>query len=283
MVHSNVSVIDIGAHIAKKYKIQHIMHLRELDILKGIEPVNKKSIKIINENTVKFIAISNAVKRYWMNIGIDQSKIVVIYNGIYKDIKTSILKKVKKNDKMIKIIFAGSSAPHKGHSDLLNAIEILINKKINNFHVYWYGDVTNYSSYLLTELQKKKLDRYISFLGFNENLFNDMSGYDIGIVCSRAEAFGRITVEYMLSRVFVIASDTGANPEIIDNDITGLLYQQNNSSDLADKMEFIFNNNEKLSEMVDIAYDKALRKFTSEKNAEEIYQLYSSMNINKNT
>ena len=53
---------------------------------------------------------------------------------------------------------------------------------------------------------------------------------------SKNEAFGRVTVEYMLQNLAVIASDAGANSEIIENGVSGLLYRLGDVDDLARKM-----------------------------------------------
>jgi glycosyltransferase involved in cell wall biosynthesis len=44
---------------------------------------------------------------------------------------------------------------------------------------------------------------------------------NIGLMCSRDEAFGRVTIEFMLHKMPVIASNSGANPELVINRING--------------------------------------------------------------
>ena len=46
----------------------------------------------------------------------------------------------------------------------------------------------------------------------------------MAIMCSHNEAFGRVTIEYMLSGLPVIAYNGGATPEIIEDNVSGLLY-----------------------------------------------------------
>ena len=38
----------------------------------------------------------------------------------------------------------------------------------------------------------------------------------------KRQGFGRVTVEYMCAGLAVIASDCGANPELIQHDVTGI-------------------------------------------------------------
>ena len=46
----------------------------------------------------------------------------------------------------------------------------------------------------------------------------------IAVVASKSEAFGRVTIEAMLGGLVVVATDAGANSELIDNGKTGYLY-----------------------------------------------------------
>ena len=63
-------------------------------------------------------------------------------------------------------------------------------------------------------------------------------------MCSRSEGFGRVTAEYMMAELPVLASDTEANPELIREGIDGYLYKFNDIEDMTDKaMKIISSSN----------------------------------------
>lgn len=55
---------------------------------------------------------------------------------------------------------------------------------------------------------------------------------DIVFMCSQFEAFGRVTVEGMLSGALVIGADTGGTAEILQDGKTGYLYRQGDAESL---------------------------------------------------
>ena len=76
-------------------------------------------------------------------------------------------------------------------------------------------------------------------LGYREDVCSLLHEYDCGVMCSRSEGFGRVTAEYMMAGLPVIASDTGANPELVNEGQTGLFYRWGDTSDLAKKIEML--------------------------------------------
>ena len=63
-----------------------------------------------------------------------------------------------------------------------------------------------------------------------------MKECDIICVCSYGEAFGLTTIEAMLSGALVVASDSGANSELIQDKVNGLLFKCDDYLDLSDKL-----------------------------------------------
>jgi glycosyltransferase involved in cell wall biosynthesis len=64
-----------------------------------------------------------------------------------------------------------------------------------------------------------------------------MLSSDIVLVCSRSEAFGRVTIEGMFSGRPVIGARSAATAELIKDGVNGLLYDPGNPGDLAEKIK----------------------------------------------
>lgn len=96
-------------------------------------------------------------------------------------------------------------------------------------------------------------------------------------MCSKNEGFGLVTVEYMLNKVAVVASNTGANKEIISNGENGLIYEYNNVNDLANKIKYLCSNLDKRTKYINNAYDFALNNYSASANAKNVYNLYLTL------
>ena len=57
-----------------------------------------------------------------------------------------------------------------------------------------------------------------------------LGGYDVGLACSKAEAFGRIILEYRAAGLAVVAARSGSFPELVRGGEDGLLYDVSDPS-----------------------------------------------------
>lgn len=275
IIHTNVNRNDIGALLAKKYSIKHIWHIREF----GKEDydcysLRKSYINFMNKNTDLFIAISRAVAKAWGNRGLDSSKMKVVYNGV----DTNRFKKnvnIRNNNKKINIVMSGAITPNKGQIQAIKAISLIPQDIKNKIKFDIYGTAASeYLKFLKRKIEELNIRENVEFKGYNNNIEKVLSNYDLGLVCSKAEGFGRVTIEYMLSDVCVIASNTGANPELIKDKINGLLYKFNDAEDLANKIIYLITTKGMMDKIKEEGQKYALSNFSKEKNARNIYYEY---------
>ena len=278
IVHSNSSVIDVGSRAAKRCDVPHVWHFREfgdkdyrLEFLKG----RRKSIEYIAESGSFNVFISECLKRYYKELN-EPGKNVVIYDGVsenylngYKAIRTG----------HVTFLIAGNLQRNKGQDTVLKAVKILKKRSITDFSVIIAGGVasTADSRKFAKELYEYKEAENLNnvyFVGFVEDMKDLRKKTDVEIVASRMEAFGRVTVEAMLSGNPVLATNTGANPELIKEGETGWLFREGDAEDLADKIQNILNVRSDIRMMGNNAYDRMKREGLSNRNTEEIEMLY---------
>jgi glycosyltransferase involved in cell wall biosynthesis len=82
-----------------------------------------------------------------------------------------------------------------------------------------------------------------------ENAMRHLSAMDAVIVPSRFEGFGLSAVEAMSASKPVIASDTGGLAEIIENGLSGILFKNEDVSELANMMEVVLKDEVKSKEL----------------------------------
>lgn len=274
IIHSNNSVEDIGVYFANKYKKPHIWHLREF----GKEDFNfvyfhKNIGKYISDNCTASIAISNAVKESWVGKGVDTNKVVTICHGVQSE-SFSILLEKEKHEK-IKIVFVGAIIEAKGQFEFIKALASMNKKYRNMFELDLFGTVEeSYKEELQNYILENNLSEIVYFRGYRNNINEILSEYDIGVVNSKCEAMGRVTVEYMMSGLCVLASNRGANPELLDNGSYGYLYEYGNIKSIIEVLEYIAVNREECRAMGLKAQKYAMSQLSIEKNVSKYIELY---------
>ena len=274
IIHCNSSREDFAAIIAAKYHKKLIWHIREFGDKDFKRFTYRKNyIEFMNKYATEFIAVSEAVQSHWINKGINEDKLVKIYNGVPSDViyKTDYNRKSNK----IKFVMLGGISETKGQWQAIEAVKTLEKNIQEGMCLYLVGDGDNlYINRLKKYVEKNKLKDVVRFWGYQKEFGKHLHEFDCGIMCSKSEGFGRVTVEYMMAGIPVIASDAGANPELVNDGENGLLYCLNDIESLADKLRYVVRNSDLLESMGKKARKVAEKNYSSRSNAEQIYQEY---------
>jgi len=97
---------------------------------------------------------------------------------------------------------------------------------------------------------------------------------NVGLMLSWHEAFGRVTVEYMMHRICVIATNTSANPEIISDGDNGVLYPIDSPEILAIKIKELYNDRQCVVRYSEKGWEDAMTKYLSVTNSSRVYEIY---------
>ena len=88
-------------------------------------------------------------------------------------------------------------------------------------------------------VQRHNLVDRVTFHGHSDAPIALMNSADVVLMCSRREAFGRVTVEGMKLGKPVIGTKSGGTTEIIEDGRTGLLYEPGQAEELAKRISFL--------------------------------------------
>ena len=278
LIHTNVARDDIGMEISKRTGIPNVCHIREFAELDfNCWSYRTNYVKYLAKNTNGFIAISDAVKQYWVMKGLPQDKIHVVYNGVDNRKIKAVNYDTWKTDKILKMVIVGGVIPNKGQWQAIQALCKLPLEVRRNVTIDVIGGITeSYKDRISEPLKNAGIENQVNFLGSCVDVYDRLCSYHIGLMCSKAEGFGRVTVEYMHAGLGVIASNSGANPELIVDGKTGILYDRNNIDSLVQAIEKLVLNRDELISIAQ-AGKKSVQKFTKEDNAENIYKYYLSV------
>lgn len=272
VIYSNNSTIQYGADLAEVLNLPHIWHVREY-LKEGYKITFNYPLYFVKKKfkqSKSIITVSRALKEYFESNIYCGDNIVVIHNGI------KCKKKMKTNwnyDNKLQICNVGALQEGKNQLELLQAAEELIKQGIVNFHISFIGSGEEYEGKLKEFCENKNLQEYVSFMGYQSNVSDILDSMDVGTICSKNEAFGRVTVEYMLASLGVIGAEGAGTSEIIENGRTGYLYASGNIGEFADCIRRFIDNRNKLEEIGINAYMDAKEKFMLEMNTDAIYEI----------
>ena len=98
-----------------------------------------------------------------------------------------------------------------------------------------------YKKKLIEEINSYNLTNKVRFENFIEQPMGVMPGFDLIILPTYEETFGLVAAEAMLMGVPVIGSNAGGIPEIIKDNVNGLLFETKNSNSLKQKISMMIN------------------------------------------
>src|SRR5690625_464067 len=275
IIHINGLDSSVGARVAKSLNVLYIWHIRQLleeDF--GIRLHNNNKIYQMLEDADSVIAVSRTVKeKFEKKLG---KEIEIIYNGIPLDEYVINNKKPLFSQETINILLAGRIVEQKGQLEAIKAIKYLVDNAIWNVKLTIIGSMQD-------NVYVKEIKEYIKRFGLNDYIqisdhVNDLreirKAHDIGLICSRKEAFGRVTIETMASGMLVIGANTGGTLEIIKDHKNGYLYNQGDPESLAEKIKYIINNKKEAISVKNNGYRTALEKYSISQNVDRIIHLY---------
>lgn len=285
IIYSNSLGVGIGAFAAKILKIPHIWHIHEFgyEDHKLIFSLGKKlSYKLINYSSA-LIANSYAVSKKFTDF-INVDKIKVVYCSVpLLDPNNEYFQLFKQKKFKFQCVIVGRLVEGKRQEDAIRAMNYLVNKcKYKDIGLWIIGDGDiEYSKYLKNLVVINKLEHIIEFLGHLENPVPYIKLSDVMLMCSRAEAFGIVTVEAMFMGKSVIGAASGATLELIEDGFNGLLYEAENYHDLAKKIEHLYKNKNIAEKLGVNGRQWALSRFTHKVYGEKIFMILKSISENK--
>lgn len=220
--------------------------------------------RILSIPTDKIINISNYEQNQAIKYGLNKNKMIMIYNGVEDKVNKSNLKLNWDRNK-INLLFVGRLDRQKG-LDLF--LDVYNKMELDNVHLYVIG-----TSVLDSSLPQNT--EYVTYLGWVDNKDIDVyyQACDAVIMPSRWEGFGLVAIEAMRNSKPIIASNVGALPELIKNNINGYIFDIKNNNILK---EILLNiNKKKLKNLKKQARQIYLKNFTDLMFIRKIYNIYS--------
>jgi glycosyltransferase involved in cell wall biosynthesis len=160
----------------------------------------------------------------------------------------------------LRAVMLGSFSPEKGQADAIQAIAIARAAGVN-IELSLYGYAHPQEILKMEEwCQRNGIAEWISYRGFTDDPLEAYKTADVSLVCSRNEAYGRVTAESLLIGVPVVGYALGGTTEILK--AGGGIPCEPRPEDLANALALLAEHPEMLSDLR--SQCKALRGSGSE-------------------
>lgn len=233
-------------------------------------------------NLGSFTTVSHDLKAYFVNeLGIPAGVINVIHNGV----DTTRFVPGKRNPSLksllppsftgFVLVTVGRLTDAKDHGSLLSALAILEKKHVNLYTlVIGDGELRHC---LEKEIAERQLCHRIHLAGRRSDIDQLLPGADAFIMPSKREGLPIAILEAMSSGLPVIATSVGGIPEVVDNEVNGLIVPPENPAVLAAAIYRIYNDKILARTLGKNARKTIEEKFSLDRVAENYSKVYQDL------
>lgn len=273
LIYINTSVFSFPAIFSLFVRVPFIVYLREFGDLdyNVVQDFKGKLLKAACRSAKVIVANSKSIQAYYF----DKYKIKsdVIYNGIgteeeyYKNLSLRSQARNQRRSAVFTLAIIGAIRKEKGQLTALQALNELI-KIDSQFHLYIIGagDTKPIEAYIF----KNDLAQKVTLVGHVASVDDFYLTADCVLVCSKHEAFGRVSVEAMSYGIPVIGLHKAGTGEIITHLETGLLFD-GSSTDLAEKILQLKKDTCLYMKLAHTGWEHAKNNYSIEKHTQNFY------------
>jgi glycosyltransferase involved in cell wall biosynthesis/CheY-like chemotaxis protein len=276
---TNTLTVCEGALAAQILRVPHITYVREygdLDHGFHFELGAQRSVRLLGMLSTR-VAFNSAVLARHYRRQMPRTPTRVIYNAVAVPMEsppTSPPAKSLDPDARFACVLVGHLTAGKGHEDAIRAVADLAGRgRLVHLKLVGGTGPADYMARLRRLIDSLGVATLVEMVGHVPEPRGFFLEADVALMCSRMEAFGRVTVEAMKHGIAVIGARSGGTSEVIRDGFNGLLYTPGDAHDLADKIEKLAQDREGARRMGERARLFATGMFRLERYGEEFLGL----------
>jgi len=187
------------------------------------------------------------------------------------------------NRSHIIITSVGHAVPVKGWDVAIKAF-IHVHQVIPNARLVLIGDRTSleYSNQLTEMIKQYEMEENIKFTGKRDDIPEILKTSDIFILPSRSDGLCLALIEALAAGLPCVASRVGGVPEVITHGKDGLLFERENSQELAESLIKLIENQTLRTKLASKASSRA-REFNMEAYVDRVFECYQTLTANHTT
>ena len=277
VIHTNVPRNDLGMFLARRHAIPHVVHLRECSFSHfKCWSYRRDPIRYLARGADQFVGISQFVTRYWVNLGLPESRVHTVYDGVQMP---EVCKPTfGENDGTIRLLFLGGYVEAKGTRDAVEAVSLIVKERPGRVSLDVYGGGSaEFKTELIQYIRAQGLSESIRLHDEATDVWTLIPAFDAGLACSTDEGFGRTVIEFQTCGVPPVVSDSGAFSELVQDGVNGLVYEKAGGAEaLACRISELIENPALRCRLAETAATSA-KRFTAKKNADGVMALYDDL------
>ncbi len=215
----------------------HGEHGRDIQDPQGLNKRRNFLRRLAGHRIHRFVAVSsNLYEWLWKTVQIPRKKITLIHNGVdtakfRRTSSLSLRKEFAIQDSEFVVGTVARLDPVKDHEGMIEAVRLL-NQSGNNIRLIIVGEGPNRSS--LEKLIRGWQDGPTPILtGYREDTLDFYGLFDVFLLTSYAEGMSNTLLEAMSCMLPVICTPVGANVEVVEHNVTGMIVPVAASAELA--------------------------------------------------
>lgn len=277
----------IASRLAKRVNVPIVTTIHS-DYLLDFDGFYKKlvytSLNILALKQFRYyIAVSSDFKNMLVQRNFRPNSIFTVYNGMDYSISPTYVSKeefanrigIKYDETKTYIGIIGRHDYVKGHDVFIKAIKTVC-KECPDARFIIAGDGENRKA--LAELAKKEgVDENLIFAGFIKDIYSFINFIDINTLTSRSESFPYVLMEGAKMYKPTVCSAVGGIPDFVIDGKTGLLFENENSKEFANKLITLIKDKALAKRYGNALHDLAVEKFSDTALANKHIEIYNAI------
>lgn len=280
VVVSNTSTVIAPALAARIMRVPHVWYVHEFGVSDHAFQYDigyERSMRLVGQLSrqviVPSLAVSSALRKW-----IDPHRLRVVscaVEGVHP-------LRASEDDGTWRLVLLGRKSHGKGQMDALEAVAILRGRGCPvRLRLVGGGDAS-YITTLHERTHRLGLEPYVEFVDHSPDVAEHYEWAHVVLMCSSAEAFGRVTVEAMKAGRPVIGARAAGTAELIRDGENGFLYEPGDVEGLASKVALVVSDPHRMAEVTRRAQDWAFRHFSLDRYVTEFTSvLYGAVSVSR--
>src|SRR5712671_2073964 len=161
----------------------------------------------------------------------------------------------------------GALVPHKGHRHLIEAAHLVVQQLPDTrFVILGEGELREHLEHLVRE---HHLEKHVLLPGFRVDVLGCIKGFDLFVMSSVTEGLGTSLLDAMACAKAIVASRAGGIPEVVEDEVNGLLVEPRQHEAMAAAIKGLLNEQTTRDQMGAAGFDRVRRQFTVERMVAE--------------
>src|SRR5262249_20881945 len=153
--------------------------------------------------------------------------------------------------------------PHKGQRHLIEAAHLVVQRIPDaRFVILGEGELREQLERLVREY---RLEKHVLLPGFRTDVLGCIKSFDLFVMSSVTEGLGTSLLDAMACSRPIVATRAGGIPEVVDEDVTGLLVPPRAHQAMADAIVSLLADRSKRTTMGEAGFARVNARFTVEK------------------